>query len=213
MNLEAFLPFFPFLAFALVAVLAVPLALYKGGKAKANLMTIGDKLGLRLDVTGRYFKKYRLVGELRGKTVEFFSYTTGSGKSQQRWAAIAVGVKAANGLTFSLKRRMAIFEFIARRFRKNAVETGDTTFDKDWVLSTNQPDFMRAALLAEMREKILRLSGGGLSSANYKYELQTVQYAEQGSFGSAKLCGRLEEIAGLLCDLADGVEVYAEVKR
>lgn len=180
---------------------------------KANLMRLGDKLGLRLDVKGRYFKIYRLVGELRGRHAEFFSYTTGSGKSSQRWVAITVGVKDATGLTFLLKRKMPIFEFIARMFRKNAVDTGDVAFDNTWALTTNQPDFMRAALLVEMREKILRLSGGGLSSANYQHSFHTVQYSEQGSFGSAKLCARLEEIAGLVCDLADVVEVYAEVKK
>ena len=147
------------------------------------------------------------------KTAEFFSYTTGAGKTQQTWAAVAVGVTASGGLTFSLKRRMSLFECVARRFRKNAVETGDASFDKAWVLITNRPDFMRAALLPEMREKILRLSGGGMRSANYKYELYTVQYSEQGSFSSTKLCIRFGEIAGLLCDLADAVEVFAEVKK
>lgn len=206
-------PFIPAIIFVSVVLVILFVVLRQEKDAKANLTRLGDKLGLRLDVQGRFFKKYRLVGELRGKTAEFFSYTTGSGKSQQRWVAIAVGVKATSGLAFSLKRKMSIFEFIARMFRKNSVETGDVVFDKAWALTTNQPDFMRAALLAEMREKILRLSGGGLSSANYQYNFHTVQYSEQGSFGSAKLCARLEEIAGLVCDLADVVEVYAEVKK
>ena len=72
---------------------------------------------------------------------------------------------------------------------------------------------MRSALLPELRENISRLSGRGLTSANFKNELYTVQYSEQGSFSSAKLCARFEEIAGLVCDLADVVEVYAEVKK
>ena len=210
MNIDTLIPI---VIFVLAAVVITAIAVIQGRNAKTNLTQVGDKLGLRLDVQGSFFKKYRLVGELRGKTVEFFSYTTGSGKSQQRWFAIAVGVKGTSGLTFSLQRRMSIFEFIARRFRKNSVETGDAAFDKVWVLTTNQPDFMCAALLEEMREKILRLSGGGLSSANYKHEFHTVQYSEQGSFGSAKLCARFEEISELLCDLADVVEVYAEVKK
>jgi hypothetical protein len=199
--------------FGLVVVVIFAIAIIQGNKATANLKQLGEKLGLRLEVQGRFSKKHRLVGVLRDKSVEFYSYTTGSGKSQQKWAAVAVSVKVASLLTFSLKRRLSLFEFIARRFRKNAVEMGDADFDKAWVLITNRPDYMRAALLPEMREKILRLSGGGMRSANYKHEFHTVQYSEQGSFSSAKLCDRFEEIAGLLCDLADVVEVYDEVKK
>lgn len=204
---------FPLVLVPAVAAVIFAIAVAQGKKAKANLLQLGDKLGLKLDAQGRFIKKYRLIGELRGKAVELFSYTTGSGKSQQRWAAIAVRVKASGGLTFSLKRRMSLFEFIARLFRKNSVETGDPAFDRQWVLTTNQPDFMRSALLPEMREKIVRLSGGGLSSANYKYDLYTVRYSEQGSFGSGKLCARFGEIVDLLCDLADVVEVGAEMKN
>jgi hypothetical protein len=64
-----------------------------------------------------------------------------------------------------------------------------------------------------MREKILRLSGGSMASGCFKLEFNKVQYAEQGSFSSAKLCARFAEVAELVCDLADVVEVFTEVQK
>jgi len=196
-------------AVAFVAVIAV----VQAKKARVNLEALGGRLGLKLDTQGRYFKKYRLLGEFRGRPVEVFSYTTGSGRSKRTWAAVAVQVKATGGLTFSLKRRMTFFEVVAKLFRKNEAKIGDETFDKKWVLTTNRPDFMCTALLPEMREKILRLSGGSFASGFYKCETYKVQYAEQGSFATAKVCARFDNLAALVCDLADVVEVGAELQK
>jgi hypothetical protein len=210
MNPDAIIPI---VMVAVVGAVLFALASLQTKKTGANLAALGDKLKLVLDTKGRWVKKHRLIGELRGKPAEIFSYTTGSGKSQQRWVAISVGVKTSGGLTFSLKRRMTLFEFVARLFRKNETGTGNAAFDKKWVLITNQPQFMQTALLPEMREKIMRLSGGALASGRYTLVLQKVQYAEQGSFSSAKFCARFEEIAGLVCDLADVVEIGAELQK
>ena len=67
--------------------------------------------------------------------------------------------------------------------------------------------------MPELREKIMRLSGGSMASGYYKCEGFTVQYAEQSSFSSGKLCARFEVLAGLVCDLADVVEIGAEVQK
>ena len=210
MNADAIIPIVMVLTVALAVIV---IAIFQAKKAKANLVALGDKLGLALKTEGSLFKKHRLTGTLRGKSVEVFGYTTGSGKSQRRWVAISVRIKATGGLTFSLKRRSSVFDFVAKLFRKNSVEIGDVAFDKKWVLITNQPDFMRTALLPELREKIMGLSGGSVASGHYKCEGFTVQYAEQSSFSSAKLCTRFEGLAGLVCDLTDVVEIGAEVQK
>jgi len=107
MNANAIIPV---VLMTTVAVVIIVVSLVQAKKAKANLLILGDKLGLHLDVQGRFIKKHRLIGELRGKAAEIFGYTTGSGKSQQRWVAVAVLVKTPNRLTFSLKRRMPLFD-------------------------------------------------------------------------------------------------------
>jgi hypothetical protein len=183
------------------------------GRSRKNLEALGAKLGLKPVTTGRVFKKTRLTGQLRGRPAEIFSYTTGSGKSQQNWAAVAVQVKSTGGLTFSLKRRMTLFDFIARLFRKNEVGVGDTDFDKNWVLTTNQPDFICAALLPEMREKIQRSVKAGRFSGHYALALYKVSYAEQGSFSTREVCERIESVVDGVCDLADMVEVGAELQK
>lgn len=193
---------------AIVAVIVV-----QNKKTKANLAALAQQLGFSVETTGRFIKKTRLVGQLRGKAMEIFGYTTGSGKTQKHWASIAVQVTKTGGLTFSLEQRVAFFDAIARLFRKNEAKVGDATFDERWVLKTNQPEFMQAALLPELREKLMRFSGSGISSPSFKLAGSRVQYSELGSFSSEKMCRRLAECTGLLCELADIVEVGAEMQR
>jgi len=188
-------------------------AIYQAKQAGKNFVAMADKLGLTLETTGRFFKKHRLTGQLRGKPVEVFSYTTGAGKSRRTWAAMAVAVGKTGGLTFSLERKVAFIDFFARLFRKIDVKTGDEVFDQQWLLKTNQPELMRAILLPELRQKLMRYAGDGISSPGFKLETYRVQYSEQGSFSTMKVCRRIEECTGLLCDLADAVEVGAEMQN
>ena len=210
-NVDAITPFVIVPAVLGAGIFSVVILLSK--RACRNLETLGAKLGFHVHTTGRFFKKARLTGQLRGRRAEIFSYTTGSGKYQQNWVAAEIKIKSAGRLRFSLKPRMVVFDFVARFFRKNETGVGDVTFDKKWVLTTNQPDFMRAALLPEMREKIQRMGKGRASTGHYKLVSDKVSYAEQGSFSSVKVCARIEEVVEVVCDLADAVQVGAELRQ
>lgn len=210
MHAEAFIP---------ICIVAVVLAVsfvagyFQTKKAGENLAKLATRLGLALATTGKYFKKHSLTGELRGRTAEVFNYTTGAGKSKQTWSALAVTAKKTGGLTFTVERRVAFLDLFSRVFRKNEVKTGDAVFDKSWVLKTNRPDFMQAALLPEMRTKLLRFADGSIAAPSFKLETQRVVYAERGSFSSEKICDRIEAAVDVLSDLADVVEVGAEMKE
>jgi len=179
-------------------------------RSKANFAALVSKLELQID---KHSGELRATGERRGRTLTVFTYTTGFGKSKRRWVAVAAHVKDVGRLTFSLKQRVPIIDLILQLFRKCETKVGDQAFDKKWVMVTNRPDYMSAAVLPEMREKMSRLGGNFLSDSSYKLDLYTLQYAQQGSFANAKLCARLAEQAELVCDLADVMEVGEEMKK
>lgn len=199
--------------FATVVVVILTAGYYRAEKAGENLEELSKRLGLVLKTTGRFFKKHSLSGGFRGKPAEVYSYTTGSGKSTRHWAAIAVTVSKTGGLTFSLERKTVFIDFFARMFRRNDVKTGDEIFDRQWVLKTNQPELMRAILLPELRQKLMHYAGDGISSPSFKLETYRVQYSEQGSFSSDKVCQRIAGCAEVLCELVEIVEVSADVKN
>jgi hypothetical protein len=76
------------------------------------------------------------------------------------------------------------------------------------VLETNEPEFFRAALVPEVRAKIMAAPTG--SSGNFKLETTSVCYAERGTFADANDGARFEQLLPLLHDLADIAEVSAE---
>lgn len=202
----------PFVIFGVVLVVIVVAARLAEKKAAANMAKLAARLGLGHRIAGKFIKKHSLAGELRGRPAEVYKYTTGSGKSQQTWVALAVTVRKTGGLTFSIERKLVFLEFVARMFRRNEAKTGDVEFDKAWLLKTNQPDFMRAALLPELRQKIDGLVASGARAPNFKLEICRVVYSEQGLLSTEAVCDRIAQAVDVVCDLGDVVEVGAEMK-
>jgi hypothetical protein len=156
---------------------------------------------------GRFYGAPRANGLKRGKRVEIYTFSTGSGKSRVRWAAIAVTPRATGGLTFALTRQgfgTKVLEF----FGTKEIQVGDPVFDRACFVQTNQPEFFGAALLPELRGQLAPAMAQGRSSS-FKLETGRVVYAEVGYFDDA-CCKRLENATGIACDLADVAEVFAE---
>ncbi len=194
--------------FGLVAWLAA-----KASKAShANGEALAARLGLSLEATapwlGWFYPAPRGSGRVRGKRMEFFSYTTGSGKSRKSWVALAVTPARNSGLTFALTRQ-GLGSRVRSLFGATEIEVGDRHFDERWFIETNQPDFFRAALLPELRAKLMELDRKGLPGS-LRTENGTVKYAEPGTFQDRARCERLAALGDVLCDLADIVEVWAE---
>ena len=89
---------------------------------------------------------------------------------------------------------------------------GDPAFDHEWFVETNQPAFLRAALIPELRQKLMTAIRGSCSP---KFELKSgkVKYEEFGMFTDAKLCDRFVTLADVVCDLADVAEIAANGQR
>lgn len=181
-----------------------------GKRLETNLTELAQRTGLTLQLT-RFMKMVSggsLQGTMQGRAVRFWHYHTGSGKSRKQWCAVGVRPRRATALTFSLTREGAV-STLKSLFGAKEVVTGDTAFDKAWFVESNQPDFLRAALVPEIRAKLTAAHHDGRSSGQFRFADGEVKYAEVGGFASADQTLRLEKQLSLLQDLADVAEVSA----
>ncbi len=208
----ALIPFLMFGGFVVIGVIIV----WQSGKAtattRANAQALAERLGLALEpatpALGRFHPPPRAVGVIRGKRVELFTYSTGSGKSRTSWAAISVTPSQAAGLTFSLTRQ-GLGSRVLSLFGAKEIEAGNRAFDDRWFIQTNQPEFLRAAILPELQEKLMTLDRSSLPGS-IRLENGVVTYAEQGSYYSRAVCDRVAGVVDSLGDLADVTEVWAQ---
>lgn len=182
-------------------------------KTREMLHGFAQRAGLRIQeqtVLG-FTSVQSLEGTQAGRTIRYWTYATGSGKSRITWAAVGVQPRAAAGLQFELTRQN-LGSRIMEMFGVKEVRVGDPAFDAAWFVRTNQPDFLAAALVPSIRARLLAGPAEGLS-VRYKLEQGPVHYAEQGGFASAAVLARLERQLPLLHELADVAEVFANTGR
>lgn len=177
-------------------------------KVRANLEALAARLGLQ--VTGdprKALARAGVEGVRQGKQVRFWTYSTGSGKSRQTWCAAAVTARAHGGLEFEFQRQ-GVGTKIMEWFGAKEIQVGDPAFDRDWFIRTNQPDFLAAALVPEIRSRLAALREVA-TRRPIRLEAGVVQLALAGTFASERVIARLESSLPLLFDLADIAEVFA----
>jgi hypothetical protein len=152
------------------------------------------------------------TGMLGGRKVGFHQFTTGDGRSQQKWRAVSVFPAKTGGLTFEL-RGQGLFSKLQAVFGVKEATVGDEAFDTAWFLQTNEPEFLGAALVPEIREKLMAARTAGGLAISFRLEKGTVRYAELGDFSSEQACARLEQMLPVLHDLAAIAEVAAEMEE
>ncbi|HEX2854591.1 MAG TPA: hypothetical protein VHO24_15275 [Opitutaceae bacterium] len=216
-ELSRLLP--PLLAIAGMAAffgLIIWLAVTSAKKTAVRFQQLATNLGLTLEparvTLGIFHSAPRASGERRGKKMELFTYTTGSGKSRTSWCAISAQPRADGGLTFGLSRQ-GFGSKIAQLFGSREIQVGDPAFDDTWFIQTNRPDFFGAALLPEMRARLTHATRNASRGGSFKLEHGKVVYAEVGSFHDEMRCARFESVAEVICDLADVAEVHANPGR
>lgn len=178
-------------------------------RAGENLAALAARLGLELKIVKHPFglQQASVEGRLQGKAVRFWSYTTGSGKSQRRWIAVGAQPRQCGSLSFRIEPQ-GVGTRVAEFFGAKEIQVGDRRFDDAWFVRTNAPEVFGAALLPELREKLLAARTAG-AKGSYRLDEGWVLYAEEGSFAKPEAAQRLESLAPVLLDLADVVEFCA----
>lgn len=193
--------------FFVIAPLAMMWAVVKSTRRiRENIARLAADLGLQLDppepAKGFLAPPQRAFGHIRGKAVLIHSYATGSGKSRRTWTALEATPNLKGGLTFSLSRE-GFGTRVMQLFGAKEVTVGNRDFDEAWFVQTNEPDFLRAALLPELQQKFRPFRG------TFKLEKTAVAYVEEGVIQNDERRLRFVQAADLVCDLADVAEVHA----
>lgn len=178
-------------------------------KTLANLQALAARLGLRLTAPpGPFSSGGTVSGSQQGREVRFWTYTTGSGKSRQTWCAVAVRPRATGGLQLNIQPQNLATK-VMEWFGAKEIRVGDPAFDQAWFVQTDQPEFLAAALVPEIRAKLMVSDGAG-RSGSYKLVDGEVRFALQNDFSSKRAIAQLEARLPALHDLADVAEVFAD---
>lgn len=179
-------------------------------KARENLSRLADTMRLNViegpakPIVGR--PAPTLAGEFRGRHVRIYSYSTGSGKTRTHWIAIAAKVRNTGGYTLAIAADN-VFLKLGKLFGIEDVEIGDPEFDKRYRIKTSDKPFTRAALIPEVRNKVMAAWNAG-ARGTISVEKDEVKYAEIGSFTRQKAVERIPALAEIVCDFGEITEAH-----
>lgn len=180
-------------------------------KAARNLTALAARLGLRF----RPAKENEpgvgntAEGDFQGRPARFWTYATGSGKSRTEWVAVSVRLAGESRLTLQLKPQ-GFGTKLAELFGAKEIEVGEPRFDGEWFIRTHSPATCRAALLPELRERLMTARQTGARGV-FTVEKGVAAYTEMGTFARDTTVTRLESLLPLLRDLAEAVETSESV--
>jgi hypothetical protein len=207
-DLERVLPFIFIGVVGGIFALILVAAQKQRKRARENLAKLAQRLGLQIhDPEKRsVFQSATtsLSGTFRGRQLRVFSYSTGSGKNRTQWCAIASSVNNPSGLTVRISREN-VFTRVGRKIGVDDVAVGDAAFDREFYVKSNKPDFIRVALIPEVRQRITNFWNSRARGA-LEVSASEVKYAEVGSFATESVCARFPEAAEVVCDLGEVTE-------
>jgi len=166
-----------------------------------NMQELAVRLGLEFCPTNASNSAPCLTGKFRGKQMDIFIHVTGAGKSRRYWGVFSVRTSAWESLTFTLQKQ-GLGAKLSELLGAREITVGDPAFDAAWFGETNQPDFFRAALLPEVREKLMAVRRAG---AEGKFELVNgaIKYVERNRFDQDEGVELFVMLAEVIDDLAE----------
>jgi hypothetical protein len=179
-----------------------------------NVRRLAESLGIGVHEqkpTFGFYGRPEASGMRSGRALRVFNYFTGAGKSRKTWCALTVASRAPGTLAIELTPQ-TVFSKIEEFFGAREITVGDEAFDRAWFIRTNAPDFLKAALLPEVRARLTAaFEESRPRSVSIRLNVATWTYAEQGDFSNERTCARLGRMAAVLDELATIAELYGEV--
>jgi len=199
-----------FIAFTIgVVALAVTLGRRQQRKVIEQLAALAARLSLEIHRQPARFgfePTPTVDGRHRNRGVRFFSYTTGSGKNRTNWIAAAAAVNGGAGFSLELYPENFVTR-IATALGMQDIKVNDPAFDPAFIVRSNDPAYAAAALLPEIRARLLEERQRG-AHGHLSVKDGEVRYAEIGSFAEQARVDRLARMLEPVCDLAEVAEVY-----
>jgi hypothetical protein len=141
--------------------------------------------------------------------VRIFSYTTGSGKHRTAWCALSIAADVPSGFMLKISGENLLTR-AGRIFGFEDVATGDPAFDEKFYVKATQAGFVRAALIPEIRMRLIEAWTQHGARGTFSTDVGGVKYAETGTFSNARVCARFPVMLEIACDLAEITEACRE---
>ena len=205
----SFLPFVFLAVFLVIGSLAVVAGLKQQRQAREQLAGLARRFGLELlrqPAKLGFEPPPTVVGRYRNRPVRFFNYTTGSGKSRTTWSAVAATAAGAGSFTLELFPENFLTR-VGAALGLQDIRVGDPAFDQAFMVKSSDPAYAAAALLPEIRARLLAERQRG-ARGHLTIKGGEVRYAEIGAFDNAARVNRLTDMLEAACDLAEVAEVY-----
>lgn len=203
-------------AFVLVVPGSLFLVLWLGRKAgferNARLREMAARLGIEYSESQSPLKfmpaEPAVGGRIGGRKARIHEFSTGSGKSRTRWVAARVECIAPGPLRISMRSQgPALFEKFAGVFGYKDIVVGDAAFDSVFAIEGNDEAFIKAALIPEIRHKLVafwpKARGGRITVADGE-----AVYEEMGSLTGIRAREHVEKAFPVLGDMAAIAEVH-----
>ena len=178
-------------------------------KTRETMAGVAGRLGLELrrrPATLGFEPSPTVEGRHRDRQVRFFNFTTGSGKSRTTWSAVSAAIGSAGGFALELAPETFLSR-IGIALGMQDIKVGDPEFDRAFVVRSNDPAYASAALLPEIRARLLSERKQG-ARGHLTVKAGEARYAEVGAFADAARIDRLAGMLEVICDLAEVAEVY-----
>lgn len=152
-------------------------------------------------------KPIRLEGTYRGCFTKIYNYTVGSGKNSTTYSTVRIVGPNPKELTFNIYRE-GMFSKLGKIMGMQDIQTGDPTFDDKFVIKSNNPEFIKIALLPEIKSKFIDIWERHKPHGSITLKDEELHYDEVGTIRTVEIRERFGAIADLLADLRGTIEFY-----
>jgi hypothetical protein len=217
-------PVFIVVLVVVILLIDIPLVIFvlrrraKGGsRINPHWQWLAERFGLQIAGGEPYFPKIRWLGFLkkpirlegtyRNSLLKVYHYTVSTGNSSTTYATARLVGANPKGLAFRVSRE-GVLTRLGKSLGMQDIETGDPRFDKLFVLKSNDPAFIKSALLPEIRGQLCDVWDKHDARGAIALQGEELFYQEVGTIRNEKTRERFAALIDAMVPLHGIVEFY-----
>jgi|GEM_PF-2747594 len=189
------------------------------GRRTTAMKKLATELGLTTQGGGPMFAQIRwlrwikkplfILDSWHGKELSIYHFSKGSGKNKTSYAALDVPLDKTPDPKDEFKMSISAVGWMSHigvALGRKPMETGDETFDKQFIIKSNRPEIATAILLPELRTKLTAIWDENAAKGVINIHEGRVHYEESGYIRTDAHVRRFCAIAALCHELANTVD-------
>ena len=166
----------------------------------------GDSVFPKIGFLSWIRRPLRIEGERRGCDVSIYHYSTG-GKNSTTYATVRITINNPKDLKLGFSQESVLGK-VGKAFGMQDIQTGDPRFDDKFIVKCSDPDFIKRALLPEIKERFYEVWETHKSQGSITLKDEVFAYNEVGMINKETTRNRIVVVAELMCDLGGIVKFY-----